>query len=123
MAEGKLFYTKKVVKPILGTPASKNAGPASEISNQKDSKRRSTRIASKPKSDLTMEQQATALLMRKCGVLAEGATPDKATEAAFQTRFVEPMVTDTISSYRETFGLPEEGGVDALAALVINAEA
>jgi hypothetical protein len=35
----------------------------------KETKRRGTRLANRSKSTLTMEQQATALLMKKCGIL------------------------------------------------------
>jgi len=70
-----------------------------------------------------MEQQATALLMKKCGTLNEDGVPDQTTMAQFTTQFVAPLVDDTVSNYREVFGLPEEGGVNTFAALAINAEA
>lgn len=95
--------TKKMVNSILATPVRKERNATVETSNQKDSKRRSTRLANKPKSDLTMEQQATKI--------------------EFRNQFVAPLVDDTVTNYREVFGLLEEGGVDTLAALVINAEA
>ena len=63
-----LLFTKKLDMPLMHTPPPNKPSRDIAASGQTQAKRRSTRLASRPKSDLTMEQQATALLMRKCGV-------------------------------------------------------
>ena len=64
-----LPYTRKLARSLLNTPLPKKASVESAASAQQDTKRRSTRLANKLKSDLTVEQQATALLMKKCGMM------------------------------------------------------
>jgi len=56
--EEELLYTKKVTKCLLQTPATK----AKEVESSMQKGRRSTRLANKPKSALSMEQQATTRL-------------------------------------------------------------
>lgn len=92
-------------------------------SDVKESKRRSTRLANRPKSDLNMEQLATALLMKKCGILEEDKQPDQQTEERFRSQFVAPLIPEKVGSYREAFGLSEAGGVDCLGVLSIHADA
>ena len=94
-----------------------------EQSELKDSKRRSKRLAGRPKTDLTIELQATALLMKKCGILPEDKLPDQGVEEEFRNQFVEPLVDGTVTNYREAFGLPTGEGADSFSAIVIHAEA
>ena len=118
-----MLYTKKVAKSILITPVLKKRNTAAEMSGLKNSKRRSTRLANRPKSDLTMEQQATALLMKKCGTLNEDGVPDQTTMAQFTTQFVAPLVDDTVQTTGKCLGCRRKEGSNTFAALAINAEA
>ena len=119
----KLLYTKTMTTPLLNTPAQKAGQPISENNTRQETKRRSTRLASRPKSDLTIEQQATALLMKKCGTFGEEGEPNQATREDFTAQFVAPLEKDAVSHYRDVFGLPEGEGADKFAAIAINAEA
>jgi len=117
--EEELLYTKKVTKCLLQTPATK----AKEVESSMQKGRRSTRLANKPKSALSKEQQATALLMRKCGLLEEKEVMDSTKEAKFRTQFVEPMLGETETKYRDMFGLQNVEGTDGLNAIAIHADA
>lgn len=83
-----------------------------------DSKRRSGRLANKPKSNLTMEQQATQLLMKKCGTL-EG---EQAGIEEFAHEFIAPIQNVTVKGYRGLFGLPEAGEADILHEVAVEAD-
>jgi len=119
----KYMFTKPVDNPILATPKLLERDIDQDSTTIQQTKRRSTRLAKRPNSDLPVEQQATALLMKKCGLLQHNQKPSQAAREQFQTQFVNPMVDETIRSYRETFDLPMEEGTDSLSALVIHAEA
>ena len=79
----------------------------------KETKRRGTRLANRSKSTLTMEQQATALLMKKCGILVaqkirkcgilgedESLVPEV---DKFREEFVDPLKGRTVSSYSDVW--------------------
>ena len=102
----KYMFTKPVDNPILATPKLLERDIDQDSTTIQQTKRRSTRLAKRPNSDLPVEQQAS-----------------QAAREQFQTQFVNPMVDETIRSYRETFDLPMEEGTDSLSALVIHAEA
>ena len=120
-AASKLLYTKAIPTALLVTPVKKAGGSMVEIGSQ--TKRKSTRLASKPRSGLTMEQQATALLLKKCGAADDAAGPAHVAQTTLATKFVAPIVKDTVSNYRDLFGLPEGDGADKFAAITIDAEA
>jgi hypothetical protein len=121
-------FTKQLQKAILTSPATvkparKPKGKENLGSNTKemtDSKRRSVRLANKPKSNLTMEEQATQLLMKKSGTLeadCDGGTIDK-----FAHQFTEPMKNVDVKDYRVLFDFPEVGETDPLHEEVLEAE-
>jgi hypothetical protein len=115
-----MIFTKKLNQSVLVTPAPKEK-EAIVTSEQKE--RRSICLANEPKTALNMEQQATALLMKKCGILKETEAPDQGKEEAFRKQFVDPIQDDTVTSYREAFGLQPAGGTDSFSAIVLHAEA
>ena len=117
-----LPYTKKLRRPILSTPPAKKALEINPVSAQQDTKRRSRRLANKPKSDLTMEVQATALLMKKCGATEGGQHQHTTMVEEFTETFVEPLVDDTVSGYREMFGLQNDEGADPFGTIAIHAD-
>lgn len=122
VSDSQLPFTRKIAKPVLGTPPAKPTADKEPVSTQLDSKRKSKRLACKPKSDLTIEQQATALLMKKCGILSESERKRAATIEEFTEQFIGHMENDMVTGYRDLFGLPKEGGADPLGAIAIHAE-
>jgi hypothetical protein len=115
------LLAKLIPQALLTTPSAakpsqkgKENVPGATPSVQ-ESSRRSARLASKSKSDLTMEEQATLLLMKKCGTLGSG-------EEAFVASFVDPLSQGTVKDLRETFDLDEPGS-DRLGAVALEAVA
>jgi hypothetical protein len=78
----------------------------------------SARLAAKPKTNLTMEEQATALLKKKSGVLFTGAAPNNAAHAEFRGKFTEPLKHDAVGGFNEMFGLEEDVMGDDFLALI-----
>ena len=115
-----MIFTKKLNQSVLVTPAPKEK-ETTVTSEQKE--RRSILLANKPKSALNMEQQATALLMKKCGLLKETEALDQGKEEEFRNQFVDPIQEGTVTSYWEAFGLQLAGGTDYFSAIVLHAEA
>ena len=118
--------TKHLNSAILNSPATVNSARrtkgkeniGSSYKEITDSKRRSERLANKPKCNLTMEEQATKLLMKKIGTLdAQQDGIDK-----FAQEFTRPIQTETVKGYRELFGLPEAGELDILNEVALEAE-
>ncbi|CAL4970140.1 unnamed protein product [Urochloa decumbens] len=70
----------------------------------------------------SIEEQAAALLIRKSGQLGEREQIQEGDHQKFGEQFVHPMQEDLLGSMRNTFGLPEYGGMDCLGALAIDAE-
>jgi len=71
--------------------------------------RKSLRLANKAKTNLTMEEQATQLLMKKCGVLEPDQVAEEKHHGKFRAQFVDPLQIDTVGGMREMFGLNSEG--------------
>jgi len=127
-------FVMPVKKPVLQTPTLKkkaaSARKTAKGSSDKGKKsasemkaeRRSVRIANRPNSNLTVEEQATALLIKKSGISGGGA-PCAADLNKFHTQFVDPLEGNIVGEMRETFGLPEGGAADSLRPLLIDAEA
>lgn len=88
---------------------------------EQTAERRSKRLASKPPSNLSLEEQATALLIRKCGISGPSTMPSAAEPNRFHTRFVEHMEGEVVQGIREVFGLPEDGVANSLSPLLIDA--
>ena len=72
MQKPKDKISKEDAKEVLITPVKENKGNKAvgkENESVHTSKRKSERIASRPKSNPTMQEQATRLLMKKCGIV------------------------------------------------------
>jgi hypothetical protein len=107
--------------PILPTPQTRKRGK--ERCRQEPT-RQSARIASKPKTNLTMEEQATALLIKRSGVLFSGNTPNHVVQDEFMGQFTEPLKNTAMGGFKELFGIPDEAnGADSLAPLAIEGTA
>ncbi|WVZ95314.1 hypothetical protein U9M48_041096 [Paspalum notatum var. saurae] len=101
---------------VLPTPPAKPS-KCSRVSNKNAKPTRSSaRLASKPKTNLTMEEQATALLMKRSGIISEQAIPDEQDHSSFRALFVNHLNGETVDSYRDLFSLGEDGS-DPLAPL------
>lgn len=68
---------------------------------------------------LSLNDQATALLMRSSGLLGENEAPIELTSTTFRKQFVSPLQEKTVGGLRGTFGLADENGSDSLNALVV----
>lgn len=121
----KTVFTKQLQPPVLllsdaypkaKTATTDRALKPSNLNSRTPSSRKSARIASKGKNDMTMEEQATALLMKKCGLLQENKLPDSPTRTKFSTQFTEPIEQETVGNLREAFGLADDLGTIALHA-------
>lgn len=128
-------FAVPVKKSVLQTPPLKtkpasvkkpaNRPPLEEkqVASEVKSERRSSRLANKPSSGLSVEEQATALLIKKCGITVSSKSPSVAEQNKFHTTFVGPMEDSVVGGMREAFGLPEGGAEDSLSPLLIDAGA
>ncbi|RLM98075.1 hypothetical protein C2845_PM06G20220 [Panicum miliaceum] len=90
-------YMKATSAPLLTTPAkkvtckvaSKKADASTDGTMPKS--RKSTRLANRPIGDMTMEEQATTLLMKKCNFLEKKQKPDDQAKIMFCSSFADPM--------------------------------
>jgi hypothetical protein len=129
-----LPLTKEVPKALLPCPSVNNVNISAKAAKNKskgkenvesgkagliDSQRKSIRLANKPKTNLTMAEQATQLVMKKCGVLEAGKVAAEEDHGRFRTQFVEPTKTDTVGDLSETFGISNIGEASPLGAMVL----
>jgi len=71
-----------------------------------------------------MEEQATALLIKRSGVLFSGNTPNHVVQDEFMGQFTEPLKNTAMGGFKELFGIPDEAnGADSLAPLAIEGTA
>lgn len=77
----------------------------------------------KPVTVSNIEEQATTVLMKGCGILKGNSAPDEEAKNKFHKQFVDPMAVVVEDDFRAVFGIPKEGGADSFSALVINADA
>lgn len=85
--------------------------------------RRSQRPIAIETQALPVEEQATAFLMKTCGILGELEKPNNLAHDQLGEQFVEPLKSGIVGNVRSAFGLPEDGAEDRLAPLIIDAEA
>lgn len=126
--------TKTLSASLLGTPIETNTlkkivrqekGKENADVNPKEaseSKIRSNRLAHRPKTNLIMEEQATVLLMKRCGTLEKGQSMDASHHSKFREQFVGPLKKKIVVAFRETFGLTENAEEDSLGALALEGE-
>jgi hypothetical protein len=117
------MYTKKIHGALLCTPAKQvTAKTSGKGGTSLQASRRSTRLANRPASDLTMEEQATALLIKRSSFLdcKQMASPNCA--EVFCSKFADPMPDDTVGGYREFFGIDNVSGTDSLSAVAVHAD-
>lgn len=90
----KLLFSKEVQGPLMEEPVKapkqkQPVVPAGQIATPVS--RKSARIASKGPSAMTMEEHATALLIKKSGFLQQKKMPDPITVGKFREQFATPM--------------------------------
>jgi len=90
-----------LIAPVKENKGNKAVGKENESVHT--SKRKSERIASRPKSNLIMQEQATRLLMKKCGIVDTNNNLEEGQLEKFRLQFVEPMKEMTVQGLRETF--------------------
>lgn len=131
-----LHFSVPIKRPVLQTPVAKLRATSAakkrmdtlipqkeNLGSTTRSERRSSRLANKPRSNLSVEEQATALLIKKCGLAENITTPTVANQNKLHTQFVGPLEANVVGGLRDMFGLSEEGAPDKLGALLIDAEA
>ena len=131
-----LHFFVPIKRPVLQTPVAKLRATSAakkrmdtlipqkeNLGSTTRSERRSLRLANKPRSNLSVEEQATALLIKKCGLAENITTPTAADQNKLHTQFVGPLEANVVGGMRDMFGLSEEGAPDKLGALLIDAEA
>jgi len=116
---------KPIPGAVLTTPVTKRTPASEEIveSVEVQTKRKSTRIANRPKTRLTVEEQATQLLMKKCGLLEADVVPVEKAKGMFCEKFVDHMEPGFVTGLRDMFGISREDGSNPLQALAVEAEA
>ena len=67
--------------------------------------------------------QATALLIKKSGIVCASKKPSEQDKHRFHSKFVDNLEGEMVTGMRDMFGLPEGGAMDILAPLIIDAEA
>jgi hypothetical protein len=71
---------------------------------------------------VSVEDQATALLLKASRLLHEDGTVTDQAKEVFSGQFVQPLIPDVVGDMRLAFGLPPAGGKDCLSALVADGE-
>jgi hypothetical protein len=82
-----------------------------------DKKKGAKGLARQPGAGCPLEVQATALVLKSCGVLAAGKQPSEQAEEQLGERLTAPMQEDLVHDIREAFGIKIIGGTDVLGAL------
>jgi len=117
-------YMKPISDPLLSTPVKMSTSKTA--STNKTAKedgtvaksRKSTRLANRATSEMTMEEQATALLMKKCNFLEKKQKPDEQAKEVFCNTFITPLPQSEVTEYRTLFNLEDGNGLTALTLLV-----
>ena len=118
-------YTKKLQGGLLATPIkqAETASARKKAGTLVQSSRKSTRLANKPASGLTMEEQATALLIKKSSFLDESQLASAQKADVFCSKFADPMPDESVTGYRVFFGIENGAGTDSLSAVAVCADA
>lgn len=87
----------------------------------RSSQRKSKRLANKPNSGLSIQEQAIQLLMKKYGIIDSKNKVGDTNHLKFKTQFMEPLIDNGVDGFREACGLNDlEGG--SLSAVVLEAD-
>ena len=104
-----LHFSVPIKRPVLQTPVAKLRATSAakkrmdtlipqkeNLGSTTRSERRSSRLANKPRSNLSVEEQATALLIKKCGLAETITTPTAADQNKLHTQFVGPLEANVV---------------------------
>jgi len=107
-------YTKKLQGGLLATPIkqAETASARKKAGTLVQSSRKITRLANKLASGLTMEEQATALLIKKSSFLDESQLASAQKADVFCSKFADPMPDESVTGYRVFFGIENGAGTD-----------
>ena len=72
---------------------------------------------------MTVQEHATALLMKKCTFLEKTQKPDNQGKTLFYSSFADLMPQKDVTQYRMLFNLEETDGADILSAIALHADA
>ncbi|CAN6246949.1 unnamed protein product [Urochloa humidicola] len=104
--------------PLMRPKVSQAKKHPSESSSAGQNVRRHNKNVHKSVLGISLDEQATTMLVRTVGVLREG---DKLTEEAIQQfgeQLAAPLHADVVGDMRAKIGLPEVSGRDALSGLL-----
>ncbi|CAL4919180.1 unnamed protein product [Urochloa decumbens] len=113
-------------KALMCNPAARIRAPGvkktshSECDLPDKEKKKGGRAAIK-RSTLSIDEQATTLLMRASGVIGESDLPTEAAHQQFNEQFVDPLLQEPVCDIRIALGLPGNGHADVLGVLVSEA--
>lgn len=113
LSQGKGVVNAEASKESLSTPFTDKMGRSfsgKENEVGRASQKKSERLANRPKSDLSMQEQATHLLMKKCGIIQPRKKVDEADHHRFKSQFVEPLMDNAVDGFCEAFGLNDLEG-------------
>jgi len=72
---------------------------------------------------MTIEEQATPLLMKETAFLANAQPSGTWGATEIGNKFAEPLPDEKVTEYRNIFGLSMGEGTDALCAVAVTADA
>ncbi|CAO2175308.1 unnamed protein product [Urochloa humidicola] len=124
MARTMTRFAVPLRKALLGTPMIRGKASAAKRFVQAENVLTERKRASKsaPKNvALSIDEQATALLMRATGVIAADEIPTDEAHQAFGETFIDSMIHKPVQDIRIALGLPGEGRVDVLGVLAAEA--
>jgi hypothetical protein len=77
----------------------------------------------KNNSASTVDEKATALLLKTSGLLSANEPVSDELQDRFGCQFLNSMTEELVGQMRSSFGISEEGGITVLDALAIEDEA
>ncbi|CAL5095429.1 unnamed protein product [Urochloa decumbens] len=121
--KGAACFAVPLKRALLCTPAHKpKTLQAKKKASQGDNYAECSVRKSKMESAGSLDDRATALLIKTSGIIEDNEQLTEAACETFRNQFVMPMQNDLLLNMRDTFGLPDSGGVDALSPLICEAD-
>ncbi|CAN6237630.1 unnamed protein product [Urochloa humidicola] len=124
-ARGVAMFAVPLKRALLCNPAARQKlthAKKNVSSELPKSDRKGNKPAAKGTTTLPIEEQATALLLKACGVMCDNGKPTDTAVQQFGLKFANPLQADLMGDVRNQLGLSAEGGVDTFGALVGDAE-
>ncbi|CAO2206674.1 unnamed protein product [Urochloa humidicola] len=124
-AKGVAMFAVPLKRALLCNPVARQKLTAAKKTAASDAAKpdkKGIKSAYKGNTSLPVEDQATALLLKACGVLSDNEKPTAVAVQKFGMNFVHPLQPDLLTDVRNKLGLPADGGTGPLDVLVEDAE-